>query len=227
MSNIIQNTRIISLEGNIGGGKSTLLQKMREKYSNSKNIIFVDEPVNDWEAITDEKVTPMLQLFYLDQKKHAFAFQMMAFISRLSKLKEAIENNPGKIVITERSLYTDKMVFAEMLYRSKDISHEHYQIYLKWFDMFAKDFPVHKIIYVNTPPKICYERISIRSRNGESTIPLEYLENCHSYHNNMLNKFSKNCICHDQITIDGSQNIYENASLIESWLEKINTFIHI
>ena len=119
------------------------------------------------------------------------------------------------------------MVFAEMLYRSKDISHEHYQIYLKWFDMFAKDFPVHKIIYVNTPPKICYERISIRSRNGESTIPLEYLENCHSYHNNMLNKFSKNCICHDQITIDGSQNIYENASLIESWLEKINTFIHI
>jgi len=222
-----QNAKIVSLEGNIGSGKSTLLIKMREKYSNNSNIVFVDEPVQDWESITDNKGTPMLQLFYQDQQKHAFAFQMMAFISRLSKLKEAIENNPGKIVITERSLYTDKMVFAEMLYSSGDILHEHYQIYLKWFEMFAKDYPVSKIIYVNTPPNICYNRIAIRSRNGESTIPLEYLEKCHSYHNNMINVFSKNCICKDQLIIDGSQNIYENAYLIDSWLEKIDTFINM
>jgi len=222
-----QHAKIVSLEGNIGGGKSTLLIKMREKYSNNTNIVFVDEPVNDWESITDNKGTPMLQLFYQDQKKHAFAFQMMAFISRLSKLKETIENNPGAVIITERSLYTDKMVFAEMLYRSSDILHEHYQIYLKWFEVFAKDYPVSKIIYVNTPPKICYDRIAIRSRNGESTIPLEYLENCHSYHNNMINTFSKNCVCKDQLIIDGSQNIYENTNLVDSWLEKIDEFINM
>ena len=219
--------KIVSLEGNIGGGKSTLLQKMREKYSNSENVVFVDEPVSEWDSITDENGTPMLQLFYQDQQKHAFAFQMMAFISRLSKLKEAIEKNPTAIIITERSLYTDKMVFAEMLYRSKNISHEHYQIYLQWFQLFAKDYPVSKIIYVNTPPEICYERIAIRSRNGESTIPLEYLENCHYYHNNMLDKSSEHCVCQEQIVIDGSQNIYENRSLVDLWLEKIDEFINV
>ena len=70
-------TKIVSLEGNIGGGKSTLLQKMREKYSNSENVVFVDEPVSEWDSITDENGTPMLQLFYQDQQKHAFAFQMI------------------------------------------------------------------------------------------------------------------------------------------------------
>jgi len=225
MSSAAKPVKIVSIEGNIGGGKSTLLKKMREKYSTETDIVFVDEPVDDWEDIKDENGTSMLQLFYKDPNKHAFAFQMMAFISRFSKLKEAIDKNPGATIITERSLYTDKMVFAQMLRDSNKIAYEHHQIYLKWFETFASDYPISKIIYVNTPPNICYERIAIRSRNGESTIPLEYLENCHSYHNNMIGKFSKDCVCQDQIVIDGSNNIYENEKLIELWLNDIDTFI--
>lgn len=227
MNSNTQPTRIVSIEGNIGGGKSTLLKKMREKYSNNQLIVFVDEPVDEWENITDKNGTTMLELFYKDPTKHAFAFQMMAFISRLSKLKEAVEKNPNAIIITERSLHTDKMVFAEMLRDSNDISREHHQIYLKWFEMFAKDYPVSKIIYVNTPPKICYERISLRSRNGESNIPLDYLEKCHAYHNNMINKYSRNCVCEDQIVIDGSGNIYTSKNLIDSWLDEIDKFIQM
>lgn len=224
-TNQTNQLKLVSIEGNIGSGKSTLLRKMREKYSTNNNIVFVDEPVDDWETIKDEKGTSMLQLFYQDQNKHAFAFQMMAFVSRLSKLKDAITKNPGSIIITERSLHTDKMVFAQMLRDSKNIAFEHHQIYLKWFETFSADYPINKIIYVNTPPEICYERIAIRSRNGESTIPLDYLINCHAYHNNMINKFSKNCVCQDQIVIDGSGNIYTNENLIDLWLNKIDTFI--
>jgi len=225
-SSKITQSQLVSIEGNIGGGKSTLLKKMREKYSDNKNVVFVDEPVDDWESIKDENGITMLELFYQDQNTHAFAFQMMAFISRLSKLKNAIEKNSNAIIITERSLYTDKMVFAQMLRDSKNIRHEHHQIYLKWFETFAIDYPINKIIYVNTPPNICYERISKRSRNGESNIPLDYLEKCHAYHNNMINKYSKNCVCQNQIVIDGSGNIYKDEHLIDLWLNDIDSFIH-
>ena len=216
----------VSIEGNIGSGKSTLLRNLREKYSNDKKIVFVDEPVEEWESIQNEHGMPMLQLFYNDQKTHAFAFQMMAFISRLSKLKEAVEKNPGAIIVTERSLYTDKMVFAQMLRDSKEILYEHHQIYLKWFETFVCDYPVDKIIYVNTPPKICHERIAIRSRNGESVIPLDYLEKCHNYHNIMINPYSTKCVCKVQLLLNGQINIYENKEALTEWLEQIDVFIH-
>ena len=227
MSNqIYNNVLFVSIEGNIGSGKSTLLRNLREKYSNDTKVVFVDEPVEDWHSIQNEHGTPMLELFYNDQKTHAFAFQMMAFISRLSKLKEAVEKNPGAIIVTERSLYTDKMVFAQMLRDSKEILYEHHQIYLKWFETFVCDYPVDKIIYVNTPPKICHERIAIRSRNGESVIPLDYLEKCHNYHNIMINPYSTKCVCKVQLLLNGQINIYENKEALTEWLEQIDVFIH-
>ena len=227
MSNQNDNKLLfVSIEGNIGSGKSTLLRNLREKYSNDTKVVFVDEPVEDWHSIQNEHGTPMLELFYNDQKTHAFAFQMMAFISRLSKLKEAVEKNPGAIIVTERSLYTDKMVFAQMLRDSKEILYEHHQIYLKWFETFVCDYPVDKIIYVNTPPKICHERIAIRSRNGESVIPLDYLEKCHNYHNIMINPYSTKCVCKVQLLLNGQINIYENKEALTEWLEQIDVFIH-
>jgi len=219
------SSRFVSIEGNIGSGKSTLLSKLREKYSTNVKIVFVDEPVNDWESITNEEGTPMLQLFYQDAKTHAYAFQTMAFISRLSKLKCAAEQNPDAIIITERSLFTDKMVFAQMLRDSGDILFEHHQIYLKWFETFATDYPVNKIIYVNTSPDTCHKRIAIRSRNGESNIPLEYLTKCHQYHDNMIDIASPNCVCKDQLILDGETNIYEKLDVLDNWLAKIDDFI--
>ena len=105
---------IISIEGNIGSGKSTLLSKLQEEFKDNKNIVFLKEPVDEWETIRDENGITMLEKFYENQENYSFPFQMMAFISRLSLLKDSIKKNPGAIFITERSLYTDKMVFAKL-----------------------------------------------------------------------------------------------------------------
>ena len=98
--------------------------------------------------------------------------------------KQIIDKNP--IIITERSLYTDKYVFAKMLYDDNKMEEINFQIYNKWFEEFASEFPITKIIYIKTNPELCFERIKKRSRNGESNIPLIYLENCHNYHNIMI-----------------------------------------
>ena len=93
-------SKIISIEGNIGSGKSTILKYLKEYYKNNNNIIFLQEPVDQWDEIRDKNNKTILEKFYEDQTKYSFAFQMMAYISRLSLLKDTIEKNPDSIMLT-------------------------------------------------------------------------------------------------------------------------------
>lgn len=219
-------SQIISVEGNIGSGKSTLLENLREKYKHNDNIIFLKEPVDEWEDIEDDDGHTMLEKFYSDQKKYSFPFQMMAYISRLALLKNTIKQNPDKIIITERSLFTDKMVFAKMLFESGKIEDVMYKIYLKWFDCFAFDFPINKIIYIRSAPLVCFHRIHERSRVGESEIPLSYLTSCDEYHENMISDSEKSSMSIQILELDGNVNIKQNEKQLELWLDEINNFIY-
>ena len=221
----------ISIEGNIGSGKSTLLANLREHYKNNDNVIFLKEPVDEWAKIKDINGTTILEKFYADQEKYSFSFQMMAYVSRIKVLRDTLkEKDNGKdqkhyIIITERSLYTDKLVFAKMLYDSGKIEDVNYQIYLNWFDTFSGEFPVHKVIYVKATPEKCYARISKRSREGEENIPLEYLTACSLYHDNMLDKSTDSCVCDEQLILDGNIDIYENKTQVNEWIQEIEQYI--
>ena len=127
---------IFSIEGNIGSGKSTLVEILKKSKKNIKlsnlPIVYLQEPVDQWDKIKNENGISILEEFYKNPKKWAFSFQMMAYISRLSLLKKTIRENPNSIIITERSTFTDRNVFAKMLYDEKNISHIDYQIYNTW-----------------------------------------------------------------------------------------------
>ena len=97
--------KIISIEGNIGSGKSTLLGNLKKALANTPGVVFLKEPVDDWESIRDKEGKTMLQKFYADQEKYSFSFQMMAYVSRLALLRETIKENPTAVIISERSLY--------------------------------------------------------------------------------------------------------------------------
>jgi deoxyadenosine/deoxycytidine kinase len=230
------NYTIISIEGNIGSGKSTLLANLREHFKDNDNVVFLKEPVDEWEKIKDKQGITILEKFYADQEKYSFPFQMMAYVSRIKVLRDTLrekieknrianKENQHFIIITERSLHTDKMVFAKMLYDTGKIEYINYQIYLNWFDTFSSEFPVHKVVYVKTSPKKCYERISKRSREGEENIPLSYLESCSFYHDNMLDKNLISCVCENQLVLNGNIDIYENREQVNKWIKEITRFI--
>lgn len=192
---------LISIEGNIGSGKSTLLKIF--KSLNKDNIIFVDEPVNEWTNIKDSNGNNALQLFYENQEDNSFWFQIMAYITRLRNLLKVLENHHGKVIICERSIYTDKYVFAQMLYDMGYIKEIEWITYLYWFDTFKNKTNLDLIIYVNTEPEECYNRINIRNRDEEKDkIPLDYLKKCHEKHINWMNNCNTKII-----TIDGHQSI--------------------
>ena len=187
---------LFSIDGNIGSGKSTLLRHVSNivnshclgEYANDYEVVFLQEPVDEWMGIKDKNGRSVISLFYEDQKRYAFSFQMMAYISRLDLLKKIMDTSKKVVVLSERSVHTDKYVFAKMLYDSAIMTDVEYQIYNKWFDSFISEIHMQGVIYLKTDPVNCQKRVHQRSRDGE-VMDLRYLESCHAYHDEYVKRF--------------------------------------
>jgi deoxyadenosine/deoxycytidine kinase len=175
---------LFTVEGNIGSGKSTFMNVLKEhlKHINGVPVVFVEEPVEEWLTIQSEEGKSMIELFYSNKEKYAFSFQMMAYISRLSILEKTMKKYSNCILISERSLLADYYVFAKMLYEDDLISHENYQIYTKWFNHFSDSSHADGIIYLKTEPELCFQRCLSRNRKGEEEISFDYLKTCSEKH---------------------------------------------
>ena len=228
MSDAIQ---LVALDGNIGSGKSTLLALLQKRYENKENTIILQEPVNVWDEMRDKDGVSILSHFYQNKEKYSFPFQMLAFITRLNIMNQAVMKareifhltKKRVYIITERSLYTDKEIFAKMLYDSGMIEDINYKIYLKWFDEFAISFKCKKQIYLRTFPITCKERIQIRSRTGESDIQSDYLYECDRYHTDYINMLAANDV--NILKLDGNIDI-KNTNLVNEMMNKIDGFIY-
>lgn len=182
--NVPQNT-IVSIEGNIGSGKSTVLNILRKRFGDNERVVFVDEPVKEWGDIRHEGKS-VLEWFYHSKEVYSFTFQVLTYITRLRKILQVLENSVNKVIICERSIYTDKHVFAQMLYEQKYINEIEWKTYNYWFGTFEKQTQIDHIIYIQTPPETCMQRIQTRARKGESVIPLDYLQHCDLLHERWL-----------------------------------------
>jgi len=207
---------IVSVEGNIGSGKSTLIDCLKSNESlkiHDREIVFLQEPVKDWEEVQDKQGKNMIEKFYKDQNKYAFSFQFMAYISRLAILQKAIKQHPNAIIITERCLYTDKNVFCTLLHEDNKIEDVNFIIYNKWFEHFLDNAQIDMYIYLKADPVTSDKRIKMRKRAGEN-IPLNYLIKCNEKHENWLNKEM------NVLTLDGDKE-NGNHEMDEEWSNEI------
>lgn len=177
---------IISLDGNIGAGKTTLLQEL---YKLSPDIQIIPEPIETWTSYIDESGKNLLQLFYEDKQRWAYTFQNCAIITRIMTIKDTLKQYPNKkVFITERSLLTDRYVFAEMLYSDGLLNQLEWKLYNKWYAEFSEQVSIDGIIYVTTNPEISGERIKCRGRPGEDKIDASYLNKLHIQHNKWISE---------------------------------------
>jgi len=207
--------RIISIDGNIGSGKSTLYNFLMEKYKNNKEIGFVEEPVDTWNTVVDEQNVPILTNLYKDTHKYAFRFQMMAYISRLHLIRKAVLSNKYQVIITERSVMTDRHIFAKMLHEDGHISLDEMTIYLSWFDEFLSEVYPSSFVYVRASSAICDGRIKKRARPGE-IIDSDYLHRCHEFHEKWLGSMGDNVV-----VLDADLDLSLHPEIHMEWSKKI------
>ena len=161
--------------------------------------------------------TPALRIIYENQKENSFWFQVLAYITRLRNFMSIVEANPDKIIVCERSIYTDKYVFARMLYEAGNINEIEWKTYCYWFDTFKEKTKVDVILYVNTKPDECFNRINKRSRPEEvNKISKDYLTICHNKHLQWFNESE-----------DKSNIIYINGhESVENVMNNVNQIIN-
>jgi deoxyadenosine/deoxycytidine kinase len=224
--------KIISIEGNIGAGKTTILQKITERYANDPSVVFLREPVDIWETIKDAEGTTILANFYMEPEKYAFSFQVMAFVTRLSLLRNAVKENPDcKLIVCERSLEADRNIFAKMLFDEGSIDDMNYQIYLRFYEEYHNDFHLDGIVYIDADADVCQRRISTRGRNGESCVPLEYLEKCKRYHDEWLlsderpQSHERLELLHLNTNVDVKYDETDDNDMGMAWVDRIDDFM--
>jgi len=79
-----------TIEGNIGCGKSTFLEVLRQKVPEAK---WIEEPVTEWQNLNGKNIN-MLEKYYKEPARWGFTFQVYAIFTRVQKLHEAIQRFP-------------------------------------------------------------------------------------------------------------------------------------
>lgn len=215
---------ILSLDGNIGAGKSTLLAQIRAEIP---EIHVVDEPVGQWTALQDANGKNLLELFYEDKKRWAYTFQNCAILTRLQNIQEAVSRvnattSGPQIILTERSVLTDKYVFAQMLRDTGFLDPMEWELYNRWFTLFHTQHPVTGIIYLSTGSTTSKERIHIRNRQGEERISLEYLDALDAQHKQWVENTELPVLT---LSTEPGSSQHENIQQIREFMNKLRESI--
>ena len=204
---------IVSLDGQVGAGKSTLLAAIQAALPDVEVVL---EPVGAWMTLKNAEGKSLLELFYEDKRRWAYTFQNCAILTRLRTIKDAIASTKKRVILTERSVLTDRFVFAEMLKASGDIDEMEWQLYMNWFDTFATDLPIRGVVYLTTGVETSAGRIVRRGRHGEENIPLDYLSALDAQHKKWLSSTDLPVL---RISTEPGQSQDANIAAVKSFVE--------
>ena len=196
------NKKFIVIDGVIGAGKTTLIKLIQEdNHNHTLKIKAIFEPVDLWNK------TGALQYFYKDIEKNCYEFQTYTFITRLGRVIDEIYDNPdADIYILERSIWTDRYIFMELL--KETVGEMRMIMYKQWCDMWSYIMPmrVDKWVLLDTSLEESLRRIEIRKRDGEDGISIEY----------QTNLYKKHIEFYEKLKNDGKPVIIIDSKLMDS-----------
>ncbi len=166
----------ITIAGNIGVGKSTLVNLLSEQTG--------WEPV--LEAVTEN---PYLEDFYQDMRRWSFQSQLFFLSRRLRQHYELL--NSKQSIIQDRSVYEDAEIFARNLYNQGDMSDRDWACYHELYETLVTLLkPPHLVIYLQASVPTLRSRISQRGRDYEQNIEDAYLEKLNVLYDNWITNFT-------------------------------------
>ena len=177
----MEGRRMILLEGNIGAGKSTVGRVLKA----SGTFDFIEEPVDMWRG---GFASNLLEAFYRDMNRWSFTFQILAFITRAKTWQEILARTSHSRIVLERSIFTDRHVFATSMHHLGAMSETEWQVYCGLWEFLASNYCVEPdcILYMRTPAQVCLERMRVRDRTEEVGVKLDYLERLEALHDEWL-----------------------------------------
>ena len=195
--------KYIAVAGNIGAGKSTLVDFLRYRF----DLTPFHEPNAE---------NPFLTRFYGDMKRWAFPSQMY-FLAHKFRLHQELTDHPGTVV-QDRTIYEDAEIFAENLFRSRKMSRAEYQTYRDMYAAIVRTLrPPDLMIYLRAEVRTVRKRIRFRGRPEEQDIPLRYIRRLHTLYEEWFERYDRSPTLVIQVDkLDYIQDMVDRIEVIKT-----------
>lgn len=161
----------IAISGNIGSGKTTLVEMLSERLG--------------WRAFYEDISNPYLDDFYNDMERWAFKMQVAFFTSKIEQLVSINSSNHN--IIQDRTVFEEAHIFVENLHDSSLMTTRDYELYMKLFTQMTQNVRIPDlVIYLKGSVDTFIAQIHKRGREFELGISREYLERLNNYYNNWI-----------------------------------------
>ena len=193
----------ITIEGNIGAGKTTLAHLLSRHY-NARLVL---------EEFADN---PFLSKFYENQHQYAFPLELFFMAERFKQMKELIQQKDlfQNITVSDY-LFTKCLLFAKVT-----LPEDEFRLYQRLFDIIHQQLLQPDIlIYLHAPVSKLQSNIKKRNRSYEQNIPDDYLFNIQETYTNYLKQHNVKTIFVDASNADFLGN-EKHLKVITDALEK-------
>ena len=167
--------KAIAIAGNIGAGKSTLVEFLSRTYG----IAPYYEPSED---------NPYFPNFYEDMKRWSFHSQLY-FLSNKFRIHQKLDRMPG-LVVLDRTIFEDAEIFATALHDMRCIDDRDWATYCTFYKSILDAIkPPDLMIYLRCSMRTLRKRIKLRGREMEEDIPLAYLKRLDKLYENWIESY--------------------------------------
>jgi len=231
---IRRNPVRISIEGNIATGKSTFIKVLEDAAANEDWEI-TPEPVSTWTQIDGQGESSsggnLLKLFYDDAKRWSYTFQSYALLSRM-RLQRAPFGTHTQARLSERSIHSDRYIFARNCFETGLMSETEWAIYQDWSTYLLDslgELQLDGFIYLRADPETCAKRMSKRGRPEEQGVTVDYLKQLHEKHERWLHhkEFHGEDIMDGipVLEIDCNMEFHDDEAMKKKMLDQVRQFV--
>ncbi len=210
MANQTDDSRkYIAVAGNIGAGKSSLVEFLCSRYD-----------LHPYFEPNDEN--PYLADFYADMSRYAFHSQtyFLGAKYQLHRQMDACRHS----VIQDRTLWEDAEIFAENLYRTGVMDERDYRTYRRLYEAIRDHVrPPDLMVYLKCDFRTTRRRIKKRGRAMEQEIPLKYLKQLQKLYDEWISDYALSpVITFRTDTLDYVTNLVDCHDVMKT----IDTFLY-
>ncbi|RAJ05289.1 deoxyadenosine/deoxycytidine kinase [Chitinophaga skermanii] len=193
----------ITIEGNIGAGKTTLATKLADHFK-AKLIL---------EEFADN---PFLPKFYASPDQYAFPLELFFMAERYKQLKEMLSMQE----LFSPMVISDYLFIKSLLFAKVTLAEDEYNLYQKLFEIINPQLKQPDLlVFLNAPVDLLQANIKKRNRSYEQNIADEYLQNVHDMYMQYIKQHPVRTLMIDSTKIDFVKN-EADFQLIVAALEK-------
>jgi len=158
---------VVSIEGGIGVGKTTLISKLKGRLASLKGVVFVDEPVDEWMQ------NGLLQAMY-SGALNTSTFQHMVLMSLAADLGKVVLFQQPTLIITERSPVSNYHVFAKENLNGVELDSYKF-VWDRFMGVSPPGLESH-YVYLDADANTLDARMRDRNRSSEDAVSREYMQ---------------------------------------------------